>query len=163
MSDVGLSQAHDLVCDGIARSGIPLSANLEHYLCITLLRYMREPLPFERLTVRTVRAFDERATAAQIRALADECLIGCSLFAAKLRRVGGSVSSYVGLGRTAYEAAGLTEQAWGFPHMRDVLAAAAEADRGPADVQDLLEAARAGSVRSRAELARSGVILFTKH
>lgn len=163
MSDVGLSQVHDLVEDGMARSGIPLSTNLEHYLCITLLRYMREPIPLERLTVRTIRAFDEGAPASAIRALGDECLIGCSLFAAKLRRAGGSVASYAGLGRTAYEAAGLTEQAWGFPHMRDVLVAAAEPDRGPEPVLELLDAARSGSLRSRAELARSGVILFAKH
>jgi hypothetical protein len=76
------------------------------------------------LTVRITRAFDQNAPAESLRALADECLIACAFFEERLRR-NGAVRHYVGLGQTAYDAARLTEQAYGFVHMRDVIASAA--------------------------------------
>jgi hypothetical protein len=156
----GLSSVHDLVEEGVSRSGIPLSQTLHHYLCITVLRFLSQPIQVDALTLRLVQAFDGRAPAAKIRVLGDECLIGCAVFEERLRRAGGSLLHYAGLGRTAYESIGLTEQALGFPHMRDVLVAATERSRGPADPRSLIDATRAGSIRSRELLRESGVILF---
>jgi hypothetical protein len=156
----GLSPVHDLVEEGVSRSGIPLSRTLHHYLCITVLRFLAKPIQVDALTLRLVQAFDARAPAAKIRILGDECLIACALFEERLRRAGGSLRHYGGLGRTAYEAAGLTEQALGFSHMRDVLCAATERNRGPDDPRNLIDATRMGSVRSREKLRESGVILF---
>jgi hypothetical protein len=158
--DAALAPIHDLVDDGVARSGIPLSRTLHHHLCITVARFLRQPIVADALTLRLVHAFDARAPISTIRALGDECLIACALFEARLRRAGGSLRHYAGLGRTAYEASGLTEQALGFSHMRDVLAAATERDRAPDDTRSLLDAARMGSLRSREILRASGVIPF---
>ena len=92
-----------------------------------------------------------------IRALADECLIACAFFERRLRR-NGTVRHYVGLGQASYDAASLTEQAYGFVHMRDVIASAATGD-APEDGAVLVDRARAGSQTARAELARQNVVI----
>lgn len=46
--------------------------------------------------------------------------VTCGIFAKRLERLGGT-GPYVGLGRTAYIQAGLTEAAYGFHLMLDVL------------------------------------------
>ncbi|WP_297081097.1 hypothetical protein, partial [uncultured Demequina sp.] len=97
------------------------------------------------------------AAPAEMRALADTCLIACSIFEKRLRRAGGSLRHYSGLGQTAYGAAALTEQAYSFPHMRDVIAAAT--GNPPEGVRDLIDAARAGRP-CRIEPATMSAMLF---
>ena len=92
-----------------------------------------------------------------LRALADECLIACALFEARLRR-NGSVRHYVGLGQMTYDAADMTEQAYGFVHMRDVMATAA-GRAGTEDGRVLIDRARAGSTVARDELAAQNVVM----
>ena len=92
-----------------------------------------------------------------IRALADECLIACAFFERRLRR-SGSIRHYVGLGQVSYDAADLTEQAYGFVPMRDVIASAASADSAD-DGPVLIDRARAGSETARSELARQNVVV----
>ena len=91
-----------------------------------------------------------------MRSLADECLIACAFFEGRLRR-NGTVRHYVGLGQATYDAADLTEQAYGFVHMRDVIASAAGGDADE-DGRILIDRARAGSATARAELARQNVV-----
>lgn len=158
MQDALVAAANDLVDDGIRETGIPLTDTLRHYMAITLARYMREQVQVDRLTVRVVDAMDRRADMRELRALADTCLIACSLFEKRLRRAGGSLRHYAGLGQTAYDAAALTEQAYSFPHMRDVIAAAT--GNPPEGIRDLIEAARAGSSRAAQQLSEDGVIAF---
>ena len=92
-----------------------------------------------------------------LRALADECLIACAFFERRLRR-NGTIRHYVGLGQVSYDAADLTEQAYGFVHMRDVIASAAGRTTAE-DGRVLVDRARAGSQTARAELARQNVVL----
>ena len=92
-----------------------------------------------------------------IRGLADECLIACAFFERRLRR-NGTVRHYVGLGQMSYDAADLTEQAYGFVHMRDVMASAAGTDEAE-DGRVLVDRARAGSQTARSELADQNVVL----
>jgi hypothetical protein len=89
--------------------------------------------------------------------LADECLIACAFFERRLRR-NGTVRHYVGLGQMSYDAADLTEQAYGFVHMRDVMASAAGSDEAE-DGRVLIDRARAGSQTARAELAEQNVVI----
>ncbi|MGR3363680.1 MAG: hypothetical protein ACU0CY_05805 [Maritimibacter harenae] len=158
MQDALVAAADDLVGDGIRETGIPLSDTLRHYMAITIARFMREQVRVDRLTIRVVSAMDRRAAPAEMRALADTCLIACSIFEKRLRRAGGSLRHYSGLGQTAYGAAALTEQAYSFPHMRDVIAAAT--GNPPEGVRDLIDAARAGSSKAADRLADEGVIAF---
>jgi hypothetical protein len=65
---------------------------------------------------------------------------------------------YVGLGQMTYDAAELTEQAYGFVHMRDVIASAAGRDGGE-DGRVLVDRARAGSPTAQAELERQNVVI----
>jgi hypothetical protein len=109
------------------------------------------------LTVRVSRAMDANAPRDIIRGLADECLIACAFFEQRLRR-NGTIRHYVGLGRMTYDAAELTEQAWGFVHMRDVIASAAGRD-ATEDGHILVDRARAGSRTARAELAQQNVVI----
>jgi hypothetical protein len=106
--------------------------------------------------VRVTRALDDGAPRDAIRALADECLIACAFFEDRLRR-GGSIRHYVGLGQATYDAAAMTEQAYGFVHMRDVIASAAEGK--PAEAPVLIDRARAGSTTARDELDRQNVVI----
>ena len=101
--------------------------------------------------MRVTRALDANAPRDVMRALADECLIACAFFEERLRR-NGTIRHYVGLGQMSYDAADLTEQAYGFVHMRDVMASAAGRD-GTEDGRVLLDRARAGSQTARGELA----------
>ncbi|MCH5374494.1 MAG: hypothetical protein JJ992_10985 [Planctomycetes bacterium] len=100
---------------------------------------------------------DENAPRDTMRALADECLIACAFFERRLRR-NGSIRHYVGLGQTTYDAADLTEQAYGFVHMRDVIASAVENDESD-DGRILLDRARAGSSTARARLEDAHVVV----
>ena len=157
MNDATLGIASDFVRSGMEKSGVPLTATLEAYLSITFARFLGRDLRVDLLTVRIVRALDENAPPDGLRALADECLIACAFFEGRLRRVG-AIRHYVGLGQMAYDAARLTEQAYGFVHMREVIASAA-GRREPQDPKAALDLARAGSPTARAELAEGNVVL----
>jgi hypothetical protein len=91
-----------------------------------------------------------------MRALADECLIACAFFERRLAR-NGTIRHYIGLGQATYDAASMTEQAYGFVHMRDVIASAA--DRPEEDGRILIDRARAGSSAARDELAAQNVVV----
>lgn len=157
MNPATLAIASDFVKAGIAKAGIPLTQNLEAYLSITFARFIGAAIAVDLLTVRVSRAMDDGAPRDILRSLADECLIACGLFEARLRR-NGSVRHYVGLGQMTYDAADLTEQAWGFMPMRDVIAGAVQAD-GPEEARVLIDRARAGSAVARDDLARQNVVV----
>jgi hypothetical protein len=152
-----LAIASDFVKAGIEKAGIPLTETLEAYLSITFARFIGSTIAVDLLTVRVTRALDAGAPSDALRALADECLIACAFFQGRLRR-NGTVRHYVGLGQMSYDAAHLTEQAYGFVHMRDVIASAVT--RGEAeDGRVLVDRARAGSRTARAELERQNVVV----
>ncbi len=158
MNPATLSIASDFVKTGIEKAGIPLTQTLEAYLSITFARYIGTTISVDLLTVRVTRALDENAPSHALRSLADECLIACAFFEERLRRTGGTVRHYVGLGQMSYDAAALTEQAYGFVLMRDVIASAAgrTADEGPGA---LIDRAKAGSQSAQADLASQNVVL----
>lgn len=156
MTPATLAIASDFVQAGIRRAGVPLTHTLEAYLAITFARHIGKPIGVDLLTVRVSRALEGGAAPDEMRALADECLIACAFFEDRLRRAG-SIRHYVGLGQATYDAADMTEQAYGFVHMRDVIASAAEGAR--ADMPVLIERARAGSTTAREELAQENVVI----
>jgi hypothetical protein len=156
MTPATLAIASDFVKAGVAKAGVPLTENLEAYLSITFARFIGATISVDLLTVRVTRAMDAGAPRDIMRALADECLIACAFFEGRLRR-NGTVRHYVGLGQATYDAADLTEQAYGFVHMRDVIASAAGGDADE-DGRILLDRARAGSTTAKAELARQNVV-----
>jgi hypothetical protein len=145
MNAATLGIASDFVKAGIARAGIPLTETLEAYLSITFARFIGARIAVDLLTVRVNRAMDANAPRDTIRDLADECLIACAFFEGRLRR-NGTIRHYV------------DEQAWGFVHMRDVIASAAGRD-APEEAPILIDRARAGSQTARAELARQNVVV----
>ena len=157
MNAATLGIASDFVKSGIARAGIPLTETLEAYLSITFARFIGTTISADMLTVRVAQALDGGAPRDILRGLADECLIACAFFERRLRR-SGTIRHYVGLGQVSYDAADLTEQAYGFVHMRDVIASAA-APEGNEDRHVLVDRARAGSQTARSELARENVVL----
>ncbi len=159
MSDVFVAAADGLVHEGMRDSGIPLSEALRHYLAITLARFMRDCPGLDLLTVRVVQAMEADAPAPAMRSLADECLIATSVFEARLTRGGGSVRHYMGLGQSAYDAARMSEQAWSFPDMRDVIAAGT-GRAGGESLRSRIDAARAGSPVARARLAEDNIVAF---
>jgi len=156
MNAATLGIASDFVKAGIARAGIPLTETLEAYLSITFARFIGTTISADMLTVRVTRALDGGAPRDILRDLADECLIACAFFERRLRR-SGTVRHYVGLGQLSYDAADLTEQAYAFVHMRDVIASAASDT--PEDRHVLVDRARAGSQTARGELARENVVI----
>jgi hypothetical protein len=151
-----LGIASDFVKTGIEKAGIPLTQTLEHYLTITFARFIGKTIVVDLLTVRVTEALDGNAPSDILRALADECLIACAFFEGRLRR-SGTVRHYVGLGQVTYDAARLTEQAYGFVHMRDVIASAAS--REEEDGRVLVDRARAGSETARKELGTQNVVI----
>ncbi len=157
MTPATLGIASDFVKTGIEKAGIPLTQTLEAYLSITFARFIGKTITVDLLTVRVARALDENAPRDILRTLADECLIACAFFEGRLRRAG-TIRHYVGLGQMSYDAADLTEQAYGFVHMRDVMASAAARDDAPEDTRVLVDRARAGSSTAKAELARQNVV-----
>ncbi len=157
MNNAALAVASDFVKSGIEKAGIPLTQTLEAYLSITFARFIGKEIRVDMLTVRITRAFDANAPAEGLRALADECLIACAFFEARLRR-NGAIRHYVALGQMTYDAASLTEQAYGFVHMRDVIATAA-GQNDPEDHRVLLDQARAGSIKAKSALSEGNVVL----
>ncbi len=137
------------------KCGVRLSPALEHHLVITTSRYLSEEIGATRITIRMVEAADERAPAPVMRKIGDDCLVCCSLFPEAILKRGGSLSHYAALGRTAYDSAGMTEAAYGFGLMLDVLSVFRE-DK-PVDLLDL---ARAGSMVARAKTANDVVVPF---
>lgn len=159
MHDALVSVADEMIEEGIRETGIPLTDELRHYLSITVARYMREELNVDCLTVRVARAMDAQASRDVLRSLADQCLVASGLFERRLRRNGGSLRHYVGLGQVTYDAASMAPQAWGFPAMRDILATATGM-RANDRLQDLVDAARAGSEIARDVLADNNMVVF---
>lgn len=157
MHEAFVAAADEIVDEGMRESGIPLTETLRHYIAITLARFVRDHPGLDRLTIRITEAMDAHAPPDILRRLGDECLIATSLFEGRLRRVGGSLRHYVGLGQSAYDAAAMTEQAYSFPHMRDVIISGT-ARKAPGSLQDLIDAARAGSTMARAKLAEEKVV-----
>jgi hypothetical protein len=157
MTPSTLAIAADFVRTGMDRAGVTLTSNLEAYLSITFARFLGSEIRVDLLTVRVTQAMDSRAPEDVIRTLADECLIACAFFEGRLRR-NGTVRHYVALGQMTYDAARMTEQAYGFMPMRDVMASAAERS-GEEDGAILLDRARAGSHTARAELADQKVVV----
>lgn len=162
MQDAFVAAGDEIVGEGMRLSGIPLSETLRHYIAITLARYFRENPKVDGLTLRLVRALEADVPSAALRRLGDEALIATSLFEARLRRAGGSIRHYVGVGQTAYDAARMTEQAWSFAEMRDVIVSGTSQDvaRGQPGPRALIDAARAGSRLARDQLAETGVVVF---
>lgn len=156
MNPSQLAIASDFVKTGMEKAGVPLTENLEAYLSITFARFMGETIRVDLLTVRITEAMDARAPRDMIRALADECLIACAFFEARLRRAG-AIRHYVGLGQMTYDAADMTEQAYGFMPMRDVIASAAESSSD--DSRILIDRARSGSSTARKELETQNVVV----
>jgi hypothetical protein len=152
-----LAIASDFVKTGVEKAGVPLTETLEAYLSITFARFLGAAIRVDQLTVRVAEAMERNAPRDNLRALADECLIACGLFERRLRR-SGSIRHYVGLGQMTYDAVNLTEQAYGFVHMRDVIASAADRDADE-DGAILLDRARSGSQTARAELTRQNVVV----
>ena len=152
-----LAIASDFVRTGVEKAGVPLTDTLEAYLSITFARFLGAAIRVDQLTVRVAEAMEGNAPRDTLRALADECLIACGLFEGRLRR-SGSIRHYVGLGQMTYDAVDLTEQAYGFVHMRDVIASAAERSE-PEDSAILLDRARSGSQTARGELERQNVVV----
>jgi hypothetical protein len=144
----------DYIKASIEKSGIPLSHSLEAYLAITCARYLDKSIDPDRLTVRIVGALEKNAPTDILRTLADECLLSCSFLEDRLRR-SGAIRHYVGLGQMAYDAAGMTEQAYGFIHMRDVFACFVAST----DAKILLETAKVGSTLSRKKLLEQNVVI----
>ncbi len=157
MSAATLGIASDFVKTGIEKAGIPLTQTLEHYLTITFARFIGKTIVVDLLTVRVTEALDANAPSDILRALADECLIACAFFEGRLRR-SGTVRHYVGLGQVTYDAARLTEQAYGFVPMRDVIASAAAGGESE-DGRVLVDRARAGSETARRALAGQNVVV----
>jgi hypothetical protein len=157
VNGASLGIAQDFVRTGIEKAGIPLTETLEAYLSITFARFIGQQIGVDLLTVRIARAMDANAPRDAMRALADECLIACAFFERRLAR-NGAIRHYVGLGQATYDAAAMTEQAYGFVHMRDVIASAAEA-REPEDGRVLIDRARAGSTAARDDLAAQNVVV----
>ncbi|MCB1351448.1 MAG: hypothetical protein KDK03_01790 [Rhodobacteraceae bacterium] len=156
MNPSQLAIASDFVKTGMEKAGVPLTENLEAYLSITFARFMGETIRVDLLTVRITEAMDARASRDMIRALADECLIACAFFEARLRRAG-AIRHYVGLGQMTYDAADMTEQAYGFMPMRDVIASAAESSSD--DSRILIDRARSGSSTAHKELETQNVVV----
>lgn len=158
MNSATLGIASDFVKAGIARAGIPLTETLEAYLSITFARFIGKTITVDLLTVRVTQALDANAPRDVLRGLADECLIACAFFERRLTR-NGTVRHYVGLGQMSYDAADLTEQAYGFIHMRDVIASAAAQGEAAEDGRILIDRALAGSGTAREELGRQNVVI----
>lgn len=156
MNPSQLAIASDFVKTGMEKAGVPLTENLEAYLSITFARFMGETIRVDLLTVRITEAMDARASRDMIRALADECHIACAFFEARLRRAG-AIRHYVGLGQMTYDAADMTEQAYGFMPMRDVIASAAESSSD--DSRILIDRARSGSSTAHKELETQNVVV----
>jgi hypothetical protein len=156
MNDASLGIAADFVKAGIDKAGIPLTETLEAYLSITFARFIGKTITVDLLTVRVSKALDQNAPQEIMRDLADECLIACAFFEERLTRQG-TIRHYVGLGQMTYDAAHMTEQAYGFIHMRDVMATAA--GRRGGDGRILIDRARAGSQTAREELAEQNVVV----
>mgnify|MGYP003443293819 FL=1 len=150
-----LAIAAEFIQEGVKKSGIPLTHALEAYLSITFSRYFDKSIEVDRLTVRITRALDNSAPRDILRNLADECLIGTALFERRLER-SGRVRHYVGLGQMTYDAAGMTEQAYGFVPMMDMLSS----NISDTDINLLLDKAKGGSVTARTKL--DNVVLFKK-
>lgn len=157
MNGPSLAIAKDFVRSGVEKAGIPLTDTLEAYLSITFARFIGSRLEPDLLTVRVARAMDANAPRDVMRALADECLIACAFFERRLAR-NGTVRHYVGLGQATYDAALMIEQAYGFIHMRDVIASAVEGPEAE-DGRILIDRARAGSTTAREDLASQNVVV----
>jgi hypothetical protein len=148
-----LGPARDLVETGVSRSSVPLSDSLRQTLEIAIARAMRRPVDPDRLTWRLALA-RERGTERDALLVAEDCLISLGLFPERVRRVG-PVPVYVGVGRTAYRAAGHLEPAFGFHLMVDTLRFLRDPDQS-----GLLSLARDGSGAAARLLQGRGVIVL---
>ncbi len=109
------AQWHELIADAQSASGIQLDTPLESYLVHTLIHYTQRPEIAERifaLDYMLAQHKQGQVRNAQLRELADQCLLYAGLFPqyAKQRHV--RVSYYVDIGRSAYLDLANGEHSW---------------------------------------------------
>ena len=112
--------AKEIIEAGTDIHDLPLSPALKAYLIKTISRYFNEQIDIDCLTIRYQQASRSERKEIAFQYLADECLMATSLFMNRIERTG-SISYYMKLGSSSYGWARLTEQAYAFAHMRDVI------------------------------------------
>ena len=148
-----LGPARELVEAGEARSGTHLSETLRQALALALARAFRRPVDPDRLTWRLALA-RERGTERDALQVAEDCLISLGLFPERVRRVG-PIPAYVGVGRSAYRAAGHPEPAYGFHLMVETLRFLTIPDQ-----DRLIALSGDGSGAATRQLGARGVLVF---
>lgn len=99
------TQWHDLVCDAQAASGIQLDITIENYLINTLIHYTQRPDIAARIFAidyMQAQLKQGQRRNAQLREVADQCLLYAGLFPQYATQRNVKASYYVDIGRSAY-------------------------------------------------------------
>ena len=109
------AQWHELVSEAQTACGVQLNTPLESYLVHTLIQYTQRPEIAARIfAIDYMLAQHEQGQVrnAQLRELADQCLLYAGLFPQHAKRRNVRVSYYVDIGRSAYFELGNVVSEW---------------------------------------------------
>ena len=115
-----VSASRDLVDEVIDRHKLQVSSKLRSHAVEVMANYFDKSLSDISITVEYLRSNINESNSMHYSELGDHCLMFTSLFKSRAKKLG-SVPYYSKIGATSYMYASMTEEAYGFKYMRDIL------------------------------------------
>ena len=156
MRDKYLSASQDLVDEVIDRHNLQVSSKLQSHSVAVMANYFDKSIRDISITVEFLRSNINEPNTMQFSELGDHCLMFTSLFKSRAKKLG-SVPYYSKIGATSYMYASMTEEAYGFKYMRDILNLVFRRNMHN-DIDELLEEAGSDSPYAKQQLKLFNVV-----
>ena len=156
MRDQYLSASQDLVDEVIDRHNLQVSSKLQSHAVLVMANYFDKSLKDISITVEYLRRNINEPNSLAYSELGDHCLMFTSLFKGRAKKLG-SVPYYSKIGATSYMYAYMTEEAYGFKYMRDILNLVFKRNMHN-DIDELLDEASADSPFAKEQLKVINVV-----
>ena len=151
-----VSASQDLVDEVIDRHNLQVSSKLQTHAVEVMANYFDKSLADISITVEYLRSNINEPNSMHFSELGDHCLMFTSLFKSRANKLG-SVPYYSKLGATSYMYASMTEEAYGFKYMRDILNLVFRRNMYN-DIDELLDEAGADSPYAKQQLKLFNVV-----
>lgn len=156
MRDQYLSASQDLVDEVIDRHNLQVSTKLQSHAVLVMANHFDKSIKDISITVEYLRTNINEPNSMHFSELGDHCLMFTSLFKSRAKKLG-SVPYYSKIGATSYMYASMTEEAYGFKYMRDLLNLVFRRNMHN-DIDELLDEASADSPFAKKQLSVINVI-----
>ena len=151
-----VSASQDLVDEVIDRHKLQVSSKLQSHAVEVMANYFDKSISDISITVEYLRSNINESNSMHYSELGDHCLMFTSLFKSRAKKLG-SIPYYSKIGATSYMYASMTEQAYGFKYMRDILNLVFKRNMHN-DIDELLDEASFNSPYAKQQLTLFNIV-----